>query len=91
MFKVQWEYCDSKAQFQPYPADINTKLEKAHNNNEASFEWEEEEEDNDGNTVGSITCVVDFGRMEETGDQTVKKVHRKEISKEGMGRILARG
>ena len=84
-FQVQWEYREMNGQFQPYPAEINTKLEKAYSNKESSVEWEEEEEDNDDNTV-SVTCVVDFGRMEETGDQTVKKVHRKEISKEGKGK-----
>ena len=78
--KVQWEYSEAEDQFQPYPAEINTKLEKAYSNKEPSVQWWEEDYVNDNNI---LTYTVDFKTMEETGDQTTKKVHRKIITEEG--------
>ena len=77
--KVQWESKEPNNQFQPYPAEINTKLETAFNNKEQIVEWMEEEAD------GKITkWTIDLKTNKETDGQITKEVHRRIIAEKGL-------
>ena len=77
--KVQWEFKEENNQFQPYPADINIKLEKAHSSGgEKTVEWEEE--DIDGNV---IKCTVDLKSMKETDGPITRDVNRRVLAAKG--------
>ena len=77
--KVQWEFKETNNQFQPYPADINIKLEKAHSSGgENTVEWEEE--DIDGNV---IKCTVDLKSMKETDGRITRDVQRRVLAAKG--------
>ena len=79
--QVQWESKEKKNQFQPYPAEINTKLEKAFHQGETHLNWEEEEAN--GNIV---KWRVDLGAKDktETNGVITKEVHRRIIAEKGQ-------
>ena len=78
ILQVQWESKEPNNQYQPYPAEINTKLEKAHINHEDSIDWMEEEAD------GNITkWTIDLKAKKETDGKITKDIRRRIIADKG--------
>ena len=74
IFKVQWECREKNSQYQAYPAEINTKLETAHQRGELKVDWLEEE---DGN---ARHWTIDLAKMIETDGKLTKEVKRRVIA-----------
>lgn len=84
--KVQWESKEPNNQFQPYPAEINTKLEKAFNNKEQIVEWMEEEA-----SGKIIKWTIDLNTKKETDGKMTKEVHRRIIVEKGVHQYVSLG
>ena len=76
--QVQWECKEPNNQFQPYPAEINTKLEKAHQKGDQIVEWMEAEAN--GNI---IKWKIDLKAKKETDGNITKDVQRRAIAEKG--------
>ena len=76
--QVQWEYQAPSGLYQPYPAEINSNLEKAQKAGKDHVEWEKEEPD------GKVKrWMVDLKQMLETDGQTTKQIKRKVLAEKG--------
>ena len=84
--KVQWESKEPNNQFQPYPAEINTKLEKAFNNKEQIVEWMEEEAEGK-----IIRWTINLTTNKETDGKMTKDVRRRIIVEKGFHRYFSSG
>ena len=77
--QVQWECKEPNNKFQPYPAEINTKLEKAQQKGDQIVEWIEEEA-----TGNIIQWKIDLKSMKETDGKNTKDVQRRVIAEKGI-------
>ena len=82
--QVQWESKEPNNQFQPYPAEINTKLEKAFNNKQQIVEWMEEEA-----SGKIIKWTIDLNTKKETDGKMKKEVHRRIIAQKGFDHYVS--
>ena len=89
--KVQWESKEPNNQFQPYPAEINTKREKAFNNKEQIVEWKIVEWMEEEASGKIIKWTIDLNTKKETDGKMTKEVHRRIIVEKGFHHFVSLG